>query len=87
MIETVLIVDVAKCEWVSERNVSPISGNILALLIVDHGVMSELVTSEVSLYTSGYCDGGVCGEYVDTVEQCMGTAVSSEPQHIVSPLV
>ena len=69
VIETVLIVDVVKCVWVSERCV-PISDTLLT-----GGVTSELVTS-VSLYTSDNCDDGVSGEYVDTVEQFMGITVS-----------
>ena len=84
VIETVLIVDVVKCVGVSKKYV-PISG--LALLTVGHGVMSELVTSEVSLYTPDDCDDDVSAEYVDTVEQSTGITVSSESQHILSPLL
>ena len=86
VIETVLIVDVVKCVGVSKRCV-PISGT---LLIMTCGVTadSEPVTSAVSLYTPVDCDDGVSAEYViDTLEQCMGTTVSLEPQHIGSPLV
>ena len=52
---------------------------------VPGGVTSELVSS-VSLYTSGDCDDGVSGKYVDTVKQFMGITVSLElvPQHILS---
>ena len=83
VIETVLIVDVVKCVGVSKKYV-PISG--LALLTVGHGVMSELVTSAESLYTSDDCDDDVSAAYIDIVEQFMGITVSSERQHIVSPL-
>ena len=51
-------------------------------------ITSELVISVVSLYTLDDCDDDLSAEYVDTVEQCLGiTVYSSEPQHIVSPLV
>ena len=36
-------------------------------------VTNELVTSVVSLYTSDDCNDGVSAEYVDTVEQSMGS--------------
>ena len=44
-------------------------------------VTSELVTSEVSLYTSDDCDDDVSAEYVDTAKQFMDITVSSESQH------
>ena len=75
VIETVLIVEVVKCEWVSKRCV-PICGTLLT-----GGVTADvLVTSVVSLYTSGD-DDGVSVEY--TVEHFMGVTVSSGSQHIL----
>ena len=37
--------------------------------------------------TADDCDDGVSAEYVDTVEQFMGTTVSSKSQHILSSCI